>query len=104
MAVGTDVVAVRYEDIVADTPISVPMPLYEATDITVYYGSAPLVAEYNTDYSITLGEDFNTFSLTPTASLLTKIDALIAADETEENYITVRRQLDYLTDSTAAAV
>lgn len=104
MAVGTEVVAVRYENIVADTPISVPYPVYEALDIFVYYGVESLQAVYSTDYTISLADDFDTFTLTPTASLIAKIDALIAADPTEENFITVRRRLDYLTDSTAAAV
>ena len=105
MAVGTEVVAVRYEDIVAGTPISVPYPVYEALDVFVYYGAASLRAVLNTDYTVSLADDFDTFTLTPLQSLIDKIDALIAADPTnEENYITVRRQLDYLTDSTAAAV
>lgn len=105
MAVGTEVVAVRYEDIVAGTPISVPYPVYEALDILVYYGAASLQAVFNTDYTVSLAEDFDTFTLTPTASLLTKINNLIAANPADEvNYITVRRRLDYLTDSTAAAV
>ena len=104
MVVAVETVAIRYEDIVAGTPISVPYPLYEATDITVYYGSASLVAVYNTDYTIALGDDFDTFTLVPMTSLLNKINALIAADPTEENYITVRRELDYKTDTTDAAV
>ena len=104
MVVGTDVVALRYEDVEAGTPISVPYPLYEALDIKVYYGLAALVAVYNTDYTITLGDDFDTFTLTPTASLIAKIDALVVADPTEENYITVRRELDLLTSADAAAV
>jgi len=105
MAVGTEVVAVRYEDIVAGTPISVPYPLYNALGILVYYGAASLQAVLNTDYTVSLADDFDTFTLTPTASLLTKINDLIAANPADEvNYITVRRRLDYLTDSTAAAV
>ena len=104
MAVGTEVVAVRYENITEGAPISVPFPLYEAPDIQVIYGIAALTAVYNTDYTITLGDDFDTFTLTPTASLIAKINALIALDPDEENYITVRRRLDYLTDATAAAV
>ena len=105
MAVGTEVVAVRYEDIVAGTPISVPYPVYEALDVLVYYGAASLQAVFNTDYTVSLADDFDTFTLTPTASLLTKINNLIAANPADEvNYITVRRRLDYLTDSTAAAV
>lgn len=104
MAVSVETTAVRYEDISAGTPISVPFPLYEALDVKVYYGAASLVAVYNTDYTIALGDDFDTFTLVPLASLLTKINALISADPTEENYITVRRELDYKTDTTDAAV
>lgn len=100
MAVGTDTVAVRYENVSAGTPISVPYPVYETTDVYVYYGLASLLAVRGVDYTLTLEDDFDTFTLTPTASLVNKIDALIAADPAEENYITVRRTLDYLTEST----
>lgn len=104
MALGTDVVARRYEDVVAATPIAVDIPTFEASDITVYYGNETLVAVQNTDYDIALAGDFNTITITPLASLITKIDALIAADPTEENAITVRRALDLLTEATAAGV
>jgi hypothetical protein len=104
MAVGTEAVAVRYEDVTAGVPISVPYPLYQISEVRVYYGRASLLATYNTDYTITLGEDFDTFNLTPTTALIDKINALIAVDSTEVNYITVRRRLDYLTEATPAAV
>lgn len=104
MVVATGVVARRYEDVSAGTPISVDIPVYEAGDVYVYYGNASLLAVQGTDYTIALSGDFETFTVTPTAALLTKIDALIAADATEENYITVRRVLDYLTEATPAGV
>lgn len=104
MVVSTSVVARRYEDVSAGVPISVDFPAYEVGDVYVYYGNAPLVAVQGTDYTVALAGDFETFTVTPTASLLTKINALIAGDPTEENYITVRRVLDYLTDATPDGV
>ena len=104
MVVSTSVVARRYEDVSAGTPISVDIPAYEAGDVYVYYGDASLVAVQGTDYTVALAGDFETFTVTPTASLLTKINALIAADPTETNFITVRRTLDYLTDATPDGV
>lgn len=104
MVVSTSVVARRYEDVSAGTPISVDIPAYEVGDVYVYYGNASLVAVQGTDYTVALAGDFETFTVTPTASLLTKINALIAGDPTEENYITVRRALDYLTDATPDGV
>lgn len=104
MVVSVETVAKRYEDVAAGVPISVTIPAYEASDIYVYYGSASLLAVQVTDYTVELGGDFETFTITPTASLIAKIDALIAADPTEENYITVRRALDYKTDATPDGV
>lgn len=104
MVVSTSVVARRYEDVSAGAPISVDIPAYEAGDVYVYYGNASLLAVQGTDYTVALAGDFETFTITPTAALLTKINALIAADATEENYITVRRILDYLTDATPDGV
>lgn len=104
MVVSTSVVARRYEDVSAGVPISVDIPVYETSDVRVYYGNASLLALQQTDYTVALAGDFETFTLTPTAALLTKINALIAADATEENFITVRRELDYLTDATPDGV
>lgn len=105
MAVATEVVARRYINITANTPISVDYPLYEAEDVVVFYGIAPLTATLNVDYTVVLDPpNFDTFILTPTNNLLNKINALTAGDPSETNYITVRRDMDYLTDSTAAAV
>lgn len=104
MVVSTAVVARRYEDVSAGTPISVAIPAYEASDVYVYYGNASLEAVQGADYTVALAGDFETFTVTPTASLISKIDALVAADATEENYITVRRTLGYTTEATSAGV
>jgi hypothetical protein len=104
MVVSTGVVARKYLDVSAGTPISVDIPCYEAGDVYVYYGAASLLAVQGSDYTVTLAGDFETFTVTPTAALLDKINALIAQDEDEVNYITVRRNLDYETDATPAGV
>ena len=104
MVVSVETVAKRYEAVAAGLPISVTIPAYETSDIYVYYGAASILAEQVVDYTVELGGDFETFTITPTASLIAKINALIALDATEENYITVRRTLDYLTDATPDGV
>lgn len=104
MTVSVNRVARQYLDVSADTPISVDIPAYEASDIFVVYGSASLVAVQGTDYTVSLADDFETFTITPLAALITKINDLITADSTEVNSITVRRELDLLTDATAAGV
>lgn len=102
MALATERVARRCEDVVAGTPISVDIPAYDTADVYVYYGNSALLAVYNTDYTISLAADFSTITVTPLASLLTKINALIAADATETNFIVVRRDLEAITSATPA--
>lgn len=104
MAISTETVARRYIDVAANVDISVDIPAFEAQDVYVYYGNAALVAAQGTDYSLTLAEDFETFTVTPLQPLIDKIDALIAADSEETNYITVRRTLNYETEATPDAV
>lgn len=104
MVVATETVTRRYEDVAVGVEISVDIPAFEASDVYVYYGNSALVAAQGTDYTVALAGDFNTFTVTPTASLIAKIDALISADPGEVNAITVRRVLDYLTDATPAGV
>jgi hypothetical protein len=104
MALATLTVRQTYTDVAAATPISVPIPLFETGDIIVYYGNEGAVAVENTDYTITLNEtDYSDFTLTPTASLIAKIDALIAADETEANTVTVYRSVTLDTEITPSA-
>jgi len=104
MVVSVEHVARKYLDVTAGTPISVDIPAFETSDIYVYYGDASILASMNADYTLTLAEDFNTFVVTPLTALIDKINALIAADPTETNFITVRRALDYQTDATPANV
>lgn len=103
MAIATEVVARAYLNISAGTAIPVDFPLFAVDEVKVIYGQGVLTAVQNTDYTVTLGDPFDTFTVTPLAPLLTKINALIAADPTNEtNRIVVRRELDYLTSVTPA--
>lgn len=105
MAVSTELVAFKALNISAGTPIAVPYPMYAEDEVQVYYGKDALLAVYNTDYTVTLQPtQFDTFTVTPTASLITKINDLIAADPTETNFVTIRSNLDYETSSTDSAV
>jgi hypothetical protein len=96
---GTNV-ELRFDDIVALTPIDVNLLTYEAGNIVVYYGLAKLTAILNTDYTLALDETTFLVTVTPKASLVSKINALIAADAAEENVIYVRRQLALTSDFT----
>jgi hypothetical protein len=96
---GTNV-ELRFDDIVALTPVDVNLLTYEAGNIVVYYGLAKLTAILNTDYTIALDETTFLVTITPKASLVSKINALIAADADEENVIYVRRQLALTSDFT----
>ena len=102
MAVAVNKVAQQFLNVQAGVAIPVAMQAFEASDIRVIYGITSQVAVQNVDYTISLANDFNTFTIVPTASLIAKIDALIIADPSEQNYITVRRELDLLTESTSA--
>lgn len=104
MAIATEITARRYEDVSANIGISVDFPLYEASDIQVIYGKSSLLAVLNVDYQLALSEDFDTFTLTPTSALLDKINALVLGSSSEENYIVIKRVLDYTTEATAAGV
>ena len=102
MAVAVNKVAQQFLNVQAGVAIPVAMQAFEASDIRVIYGITSQIAVQNVDYTISLANDFNTFTIVPTASLIAKINALIIADPSEQNYITVRRELDLLTESTAA--
>lgn len=101
MAVAVETVARTYKDVVADNPINVPFPAFEEKDIRVVYGRYSLEAVRGADFVVRLNPpQFNTFSVTLSASLIAKIEALIAADPKEVNSITVRRDMDFLTSAT----
>lgn len=102
MAVAVNKVAQQFLNVRAGVAIPVAMQVFEASDVRVIYGITSRIAVQNVDYTISLANDFNTFTIVPTASLIAKINALIAANPSERNYITVRRELDLLTESTSA--
>lgn len=104
MVVSVERVARRYINVTAGTPVAVDIPAFTADEVFVYYGKNGLTAVHGADYTLALALDFNTITVTPTSALIAKINALIAADPTETNFITVRRQLDHLTEATAAGV
>lgn len=95
MAISKIKVGETFINIVVDVPISCDWPLYSEDECFVFYGQESLAAVLNTDFTVDLdAPNYNTFSITPLASLLTKINDLIAANPEEEfNYITVRRTL-----------
>lgn len=105
MAIATDTTEIEALDIVAGTPINCAIPLHSEDEVLVAYGIDELVAVLNTDYSVALDEEnYNTFTLTPTTSLISKINALIAEDSDEINYILITRNLDYLTSGEPSTV
>lgn len=103
MSIATTVSAAIFTNIVAGTPLNNNYPLYAEDEVEVIYGSQALKAVLNTDFTVQLSEpNFNTFTVTPLAALLTKINALIASpptSEAETNYVVVRRKLTNTTTS-----
>lgn len=102
MAIATEKSAETFLNIVVSVPLNCIFPLYAEDEIEVIYGYNSLQATLNVDYTVTLdGPNYDQFTVTPLAALLTKINDLIAADESdpaiEINYVTVRRKLDFLT-------
>lgn len=98
MAIATEKVAETFLNIVAGVPANCIFPLYAEDEVVVLYGKESLEAVLDTDFTVTLSApDYDQFTITPTSSLIDKIDDLIAADDEEINYMTVRRKLDYLT-------
>lgn len=108
MPIQTETSAARFENIVVSVPLSNNYPLYSMTEIEVIYGSQLLRAIINTDYTVQLSPpNFNSFTVTPTASLIAKIDALIATPptlEAETNWVVVRRKIPLTTSATPELV
>jgi hypothetical protein len=99
MAVPTIRVSDQSLDIVAATPVQYDFPLKSENEVEVIYGKANVTAVLNADYEVTIAADYLSFTITPTAALIAKIDALIGLDATEVNYITVRRTQSPLTEA-----
>lgn len=102
MSVPVKKAAEKFLNVVAATPVNCNWQLYDEEELVVIYGYYALTAVLDTDYTVDIDEEDYTFTVTPTAALIAKIDALIAADEedVETNYITVRRQTDMLSSVT----
>lgn len=101
MASTSEVVALKFLNVVAGTPVTVAIEAFETADVQVWYGNASLLAVPVTDYTVAIADGYTSFTVTPTASLLAKINALIAGDDDESNFIVVRRAMDLLTSTTA---
>lgn len=105
MAISTEKVVDTYLNIVAGVPLNCNWPLYDEDEVVVIYGKASLIAELNVDYTVALSPpNYDQFTITPTATLIAKINALIGLDAEEINYATVRRELDYTTSTLPESV
>lgn len=100
MAIDNNTVELEFLNVVADVEIPVDIKAFTTDEIYVYYCNAQVLAEFGTDYTVTLDEDadFETFIVTPTVVLIDKIDQYIIDHLGEQNIILVRRTLDYLSD------
>lgn len=96
MAIAVETVEVPVSNLIANNVVSgVPMPLSTSSELAVYYGSSRALAVPGTDYSVVIATDGQTFSFTPTASLLTKIGLLGMG-----NVAYLKRVLNYKSDLT----
>lgn len=103
MSVATQKNAEVFLDIEADDVLANDYPLHSEDEVEVVYGSQAIKAEIGTDYTVALNlTDFNNFTVTPTAALITKIEALIASPPTEAeetNFVVVRRKIPLTSDA-----
>ncbi|MDV3197473.1 MAG: hypothetical protein Q8884_02705 [Sweet potato little leaf phytoplasma] len=79
MAIATETVAVEFFNVQAGVAVPCDFPLFDADEALVIYGKNALVAVLNVDYTVMLNgvDNFNTFTVTPLAPLIAKINALI---------------------------
>lgn len=93
MAIATEIVTARFINIVSGNPLACSFPLYNEDEVEVVYGYNSLKAVLNTDYNVTLNpsQSYASFTITPLASLLTKINNLIASDPTNESNVVIVR-------------
>lgn len=95
MSVPAVEVEFQINGVAAGVPEDVAMQTYDPAWISVVYGNTRLPAILNTDYTLAVSEDFETVTITPTASLVLKI-----AVEDEGDVIFVKRTLPFTTDIT----
>jgi len=95
MSIATTIVELEFVGVVANVPISVPIPMYQLSDAYVLYGGADSIAVPSVDYSVTWDDPVNpsylTVIVTPTTALLDKIGAGL-------NRIKVGRGMPFLSD------
>lgn len=104
MSVANTNVEQQAIDVVAAVAITVNVKLYDPDAVVLYYGLQRLEAIPVTDYAVVVNTlHYNTFTVTPTASLITKINAIIAGDPLEENVIYIQRQSDFLSEFEVAS-
>lgn len=102
MSVSSEKIAQKALNVVAGVDIDVEdVSLFAEADCVVLYGLAGNVAVLDTDYTVTLNTvDYTDFVVTPTASLRSKIDAMLALDDDEEDQVVIRRSMALTTDIT----
>lgn len=100
MAVQTTDVELRFDNVATGVALQCGIKIQSVTSVYVVYGIARIAAAEG-DVEIVKSEiDDNLFTVTPQASLLVKINALIASDPNEANRVYVGRRLAYTTDFT----
>lgn len=103
MSVATERNARKYLNVQNGVALNCDFPCFDADHVTVRYGRVGAIATIDVDYTVALNsaDGYINFTVTPTAALITKINALIADDATETNQVVVRRLLPNTTDMTA---
>jgi hypothetical protein len=103
VAIAVETVHTRFLNVVAGVGLDLAYPLFMEEDVQVFFGNANTPAILNVDYTVVMdpGDDFDSFQVVPTTSLIDKINDAIAMDATEANIVDVYRELDFLTDSTS---
>jgi hypothetical protein len=106
MSIGTTVTAQEFTLVSAGVACNCNWPIDAEANVEVRYGVAGNLAVLGTDYTVDISDGGITptyyFTVTPTTSLINKINALIAADAEEENRIIVRRNMPLITPLTQA--
>jgi hypothetical protein len=76
MPLSTTTVEQSYLAVAAGVPIAgIPIAADSVAHVVVKYGDSKLTAVQGVDYNVVLAGDFNSMTVTPTASLITKIGA-----------------------------
>lgn len=99
MAVTTELAVFQMFNVVQGVPYSVPFPVFSPSQVVVTYGENGALANTAADYTVDIGEDFNTFSVTFTNTFTERL-----VNEGIDNVVVIRRNTPALTDATPAGV